>query len=99
MHTLFVTEAHEGIINFIDAIPNVVNFGEFSTVSYLFGFNPILATCISRGLKLSSKYRTGLKFSARSKILTVSHHRNILEISNSEIPTLSTKIREVLVVA
>ena len=29
MYTLFVTEAHEGIINFIDAIPNVVNFGEF----------------------------------------------------------------------
>ncbi|RMX35546.1 hypothetical protein pdam_00003796 [Pocillopora damicornis] len=26
MYTLFVTEAHEGIINFIDAIPNVVNF-------------------------------------------------------------------------
>ena len=57
MHTLFVTEAHEGIINFIDAIPNVVNFGEFSTMSYLFGFNLILA--ISQGLKLSSKYRTG----------------------------------------
>ena len=29
MYTLFVTEAQEGIINFIDAIPNVVNFGEF----------------------------------------------------------------------
>lgn len=38
-HSLYITEAHEGMINFIDAIPKVINFGELPVSCW--GYNII----------------------------------------------------------
>lgn len=51
-HSLYITEAHEGMINFVDAIPKVANFGEIFIViiNYYFFFFHFDAsvTCTNR---------------------------------------------------